>query len=73
MKFKQMRVNDGNSHDSLNVASSECRSDGKFTGLDEIIDTLKKLKDVVPADFHHQGIVKQDIVTVTIENEPPAG
>ena len=40
----------------------------KFTqSLDEIIDTLKKLKDAVPADFHHQDTVKQDIVTVTIE------
>ena len=37
------------------------------TSLDEIIDTLKKLKDAVPADFHHQDVVKQDIVTLTIE------
>ena len=28
--------------------------------------TLKKLKDADPADFHHQDIVKQDIVTVTL-------
>ena len=32
------------------------------TSLDEIIDTLKKLKDPVLADCHHQ-----DIDTVTIE------
>ena len=37
------------------------------TCLDEINDTLKKLKDADPADFHHQDILKQDIVTVTIE------
>ena len=37
------------------------------TSLDEIIDTLKKLKSAVPAGLHHQDIVKQDIVTVTIE------
>ena len=37
------------------------------TSLDEIIDTLKKLRDAVPADFHHQDSVKQDIVTVTIK------
>ena len=37
------------------------------TCLDEITDTLKMLKDAVPADFHHQDIVKQDIVSVTIE------
>ena len=37
------------------------------TSLDEIIDTLKKLKDAVPADFRHEDIVKQDSVTVTIE------
>ena len=37
------------------------------TSLDEIIDTLKKLKDAVHADFHHQDIVKQDTVSVTIE------
>ena len=28
MKFKRMRVNGGNSHDSLKVASSECLSNG---------------------------------------------
>ena len=32
------------------------------TSLDEIIDTLKKLKD------HHQDIVRQDIVTVTVRH-----
>ena len=37
------------------------------TSLDEIIDTLKKLKEADPAGFHHQDIVKQDIVTVTFE------
>ena len=37
------------------------------TSVDEITDTLKMLKDAVPADFHHQDIVKQDIVSVTIE------
>ena len=31
------------------------------TSLDEMIDTLEKLKDAVPADFHHQDVVKQDI------------
>ena len=30
--------------------------------VDEIIDTLKKLKDADPAIFHHQDIVKQDTV-----------
>ena len=63
MKFKQTRVNDGSSHDmtlsikpALNVKVMEIH-----TSLDEIIDTLKKLKDAVPADFHHQDIVKQDM------------
>ena len=28
---------------------------------------MKKLKDADPAGIHHQDIVKQDIVTVTIE------
>ena len=37
------------------------------TSFDEIIDTLKKFKDADPSDSHHQDIVKQDIVTVTIE------
>ena len=37
------------------------------TSLEEIVDTLKKVKDADPAGFHHQDIVKQDIVTVTIE------
>ena len=37
------------------------------TSLDDIIGTLRKLKDADPADFHYQVIVKQDIVTVTIE------
>ena len=37
------------------------------TCLDEIIATLKKSKDADPADFHHQDMVKQDIVTVTLE------
>ena len=45
------------------------------TKLDEIIGSLKKLKDVDPADSHNeslnaakkQDIVKQDIVTVTIQ------
>ena len=44
------------------------------TSLEEIIDTLKKLKDADPADSDHpsldaakkQHIVKQDTVTVTI-------
>ena len=36
------------------------------TSLDDIISTLRKLKDADPADFHSQDIVKQDIVTVTI-------
>ena len=66
MKFKQVLVNGGNSHDSLQVASSECQSDG--------IGILKNIKGADPADFHHasldaarqQGNVKQDIVTVTI-------
>ena len=33
----------------------------------EIIGIVKKIKDADPADFHHRDIVKQDIVTVTIE------
>ena len=74
MKFKRVRVNGGNSHDSLKVASSECHSNGNSREPDEIIDTLKKLKDADPADSHHasldaekeQDMVKQDIVTVTI-------
>ena len=37
------------------------------TRFDDIIGTLRKLKDADPADFHYQDIVKQDIVTVTIE------
>ena len=37
------------------------------TSLDEIVGTLKKLKDADPADSHHQDIVKQDFVAVTIE------
>ena len=37
------------------------------TSLDDINDTLKKFKDADPADFHHQDIVKQDVVAVTIE------
>ena len=37
------------------------------TSLDEITDTLKKLKDADPADFHNQDSAKQDIVTVTTE------
>ena len=32
--------------------------------LDEIIDTLKKVKSADPADCHHQDIVKQDIATL---------
>ena len=47
---------------ALNVEVMEIHS-----SLDEIIETLKKLKDAVPADFHRQDVVKQDIVTVTIE------
>ena len=37
--------------------------------FDEIIDTLKKLKDADPADTHHQDIVKQDMVTVITETD----
>ena len=37
------------------------------TCLDEIIATLKKSKDADSADFHHQDMVKQDTVTVTLE------
>ena len=37
------------------------------TSLDEITDTLQKLKDADPAGFHYQDILKQDIVAVTIE------
>ena len=44
-----------------------------LTSFDEIIDTLKKLKDAHPAGFHHQDIVKQDLVTVTIETNVPQG
>ena len=47
---------------ALNVKVTEFH-----TRLDEIIDTLKKLKSAVLADVHHQDIVKQDIVTVTFE------
>ena len=50
-----MRVNDGSG------------SPAAPTELDKIIDTLKKLKDADPADSHHQDMVKQDIVTVSIE------
>ena len=38
-----------------------------YTSLDEIVGTLKKLKDADPAASHQQDIVKQDIVTVTVE------
>ena len=37
------------------------------TCFDEIIGILNKLKVADPANFHHQVIVKQDIVIVTIE------
>ena len=65
-----MRVNGGNSHDSLKEASSECQNDGGG----EIVGILKKIKDADPADSHHASLrrseetrhVKQDLVTVTI-------
>ena len=45
----------------LNVKGMEIRS-----SLSEIMDAMKKLRDAYPADVH-QDIVKQDIVTVTME------
>ena len=62
MKFKRVRVNCGNSHDSLMVPSSECQRNGNsnkcrsrclLVSGSEIIDILKKIKDADPADSHH--------------------
>ena len=69
MRFKLTRVNGGSGYPAAPTVHWIVSVMEIHTSLDEIIGTLKKLKDADPADSRHQDTVKQDIVTLTI----PAG
>ena len=73
MGFKRMRVNGGSGYPAAPTVLWIVSVMEIHTSLDEIIGTLKKLKDADPADPHHQDLVKQDTVTVTIETNHRQG
>ena len=56
MKFKRIRVNGGDCHDSLKVASSECQSN---ENSNKCRSSCFVAQGADPADFHHALVWKE--------------